>query len=213
MQQTGKKNIKKSYIVLTFFTMFWLLTFAYLFAENKLNKKTPNISWAYHQLFPQSWNFFSQPAIYNDKLIFILKNKNQSKLDSVDVLDILWSEKRTKFNYARANVWDHIMFRQIRYLRTELTNKTLVAYNETDNAKMANYYITANAINNKKLLDNFEVFGKEMLRNKQFKVDSSTQYQMLLVTDYTKPFNKKDTITKNDLAFKTDWKTFANATH
>lgn len=212
MQQTGEKNNKKSYLVLTFFIMFWLITFAYLFAKNKLNKKTPNVSWAYHQLFPQSWNFFSQPAIYNDKLIFILRNKNQSKLDSVDVLDMLWNDKRTEFNYARANVWDHIMFRQIRYLRIELTNKTLIAYNETDSIKMAEYYHTSNTDGNKKLLKNIEAFGKEMLQKKQFKIDSSTQYQMLLFTNYTKPFNQKDIIIKNDLAFKTDWKTFANAT-
>lgn len=202
MQINQNKQQTKSYVAIAIFLFFWLTALAYLFFENKITKKVPNFSWAYNQAFHQNWSFFSQPAIYNDELIFVIQ-KNTETIDSIDVLDELWKAKRSKFNYARENVWDHIMYRQMRKLRSKLQEKNLVSYSK-DSTK---FNSLLNNKTNADLLHNIEKFGKEIIEKKGIKTDEA-KFKILLFTNYTTPFLKHKNNYQNSLEFDTDWKYF-----
>ncbi|MCX6208020.1 MAG: hypothetical protein NTZ59_00615 [Bacteroidetes bacterium] len=204
MHSTKTKQTIKSYIAIAIFLVFWIVAFAYLFFEKKVTQKTPNFSWAYSQAFHQSWSFFSQPAIYNDKLIFVIKRNN--KTDSVDILDELWKAKRSKWNYARENVWDHIMYRQMRKLRSKLQEQKLISFSIKDSLK---YCQQLTDKDNVELLQNIEVFGKEILQQKGF-ATSGKQFKILLYTNYTKPFKNEKRMIGDVLEFETHWKYFNN---
>ncbi len=192
MNTTKKHNIK-SLAALAVFCCFWLFTFLYIVVQKSFEKKISRTTWAYKQAFPQSWNFFTQPAIYNDKLIVILQNENHPTLDSIDVLEILWNEKRSKFNYAKANVWDHIMFRTLRETRERLNNNTLKQFPENES--------------NKRLFNNLEMFGKEMLLTKNTDIKNSS-YKILLCTNYTTPFKNHQYYSDTIIELTSNWKQF-----
>lgn len=202
MHATKTTQTIKSYIAIAIFLVFWIVAFAYLFFEEKVTQKAPHFSWAYSQAFHQSWSFFSQPAIYNDKLIFVVKDNN--KTDSIDVLDELWKAKRSKWNYARENVWDHIMYRQMRKLRSKLAEQKLVSFNSRDSLKYCHQITDKNNI---ELLQNIEAFGKEIVEQKGIATNGK-QFKILLYTNYTKPFNNEKRIIGDVLEFETHWKYF-----
>jgi hypothetical protein len=197
------KETKKTYLAITIFLVFWLVALLYIVAGNKLNKKFSSISWGYNQVFHQSWQFFMQPAIYNDKLVVILKKNNQSNVDSIDVLNELWKQKRTPFNNATPTVWDEIMFRQIRFLRLALQDKKLISYNNNDSI----YNLLSSTKNNKMLLNNITIFSKQMLQNIGYTTTANTQLKIVLYTNYTPPFNKLNTTnTGCVVVFTSNWK-------
>lgn len=203
MQINQKKQTIKSYVAIAIFLVFWFVAFAYLIFEDKLTKVVPNFSWAYNQTFHQNWSFFSQPAIYNDKFVFLLK-KDDKIIDSIDVLNELWKTKRSKWNYSRENVWDHIMFRQMRKLRCKLQEKKIISFSTNDSLAYCEL-LTKN--NNAELLQNLEVFGKEMLAAKGIKTND-IQFKIILFTTYTKHFPSHKHPNGNVKEFETSWKYF-----
>lgn len=202
MQINQNKQKVKSYIAIAIFLFFWIISFAYLFFEDKTTKAIPNFSWIYSQAFHQSWNFFSQPAIYNDQLIFIIKKDNET-VDSIDVLDELWKAKRSKINYARENVWDHIMYRQVQKLRSKIQEKKIIAYNRDSTLFQSSFKDKVNI----DLLKNIESFGKEMLEKKGI-TTTRKKFKIMLYTNFTKPFRKYEEKVQKKLEFDTDWKYF-----
>lgn len=205
MQTNRKKQNIKSYIAIAIFLVFWMIAFADLFFEEKVAATVPNFSWAYHQAFHQTWSFFSQPAIYNDKLVFILR-KNDKVIDSIDVLDELWKTKRSKWNYAKENVWDHIMFRNLRDLRKAIQNKTFFKVVEIKKEFTEHEIIESkeNAI----LLNNLIVFGTTVLKEKGIEINNC-QYQIILITNYTKPFYNHQHYNDTTIQLTTDWQQFS----
>lgn len=200
---TNNQNInKKVYILVIIFLMFWSFTSLFILFP-KLTSKFSSINWVYSQTFPQSWSFFTQPAIYNDRLIVVTRDSNEKIIDSVDVLKTLWDNKRAKFNYSYENIWDHIMYRSIRDLREKINSAQITFYSEDDIFKQINYYELLLPQDNYFLLQNIENFSKKMLSKD--KLTKAEEFQLLLYTDYINPFDTINNLPKKQLAFKTGW--------
>jgi hypothetical protein len=180
------KCLSKSALALLLFIAFWLFTAVFILNKNLLKKKLASTTWVYSQTFAQTWNFFTQPAIYNDRVIVVLQNSKTQKVDSIDVLALLWQEKRTKFNYARANVWDHIILRTNNAIRERIKNKSFFS---VDSNKLNNgEFELIEDKESKRLLNNLKVFAKEQLIH--HKVDlQEASYKVCLYTHYISNFS------------------------
>lgn len=130
---TRQHSIKTYFIVITF-ALFWLTSFAFVFPTKYFRKKAPKLAWVFDQVCGQKWNFFTQPHLYNDRLIIIVKDTLSNKvIDSTDVLTMLWKDKKhhAPFNTFE-NVYDHIVFRQTSHLREAIYNAQIYAKQQGD---------------------------------------------------------------------------------
>lgn len=206
----------KTYLALGLFVAFWIITFAFVFPTKIFRKKVPKVAWCFDQVWGQKWNFFTQPHLYNDRLVFVVKKSaNTSITDSIDVLKLLWKDKQNNapFN-TKEDILDHIMLRQNAYLREAIENAKQVAkvdsnyYTKKDADKIVSSMVE-NSNNGRNILNNIEAFGKLMLQKHSKKISDSTSYKILFYTDYIKPYNNQTSIANHCVIdFESSYKYF-----
>lgn len=203
------KHSIKSYCIIAVFALFWLMSFAFVFPTKIFRNKVPKIAWVFDQVCGQKWNFFTQPHLYNDRLIFIVKDTVSNKIiDSTDVLTMLWKNKRqhAPFN-TYENVYDHIVFRQTSHLREALFNASEYARQQNNNRPDYINQLLKNDTLNNRIFHNLNAFGKMVLREKGVQLNSHHVYKMMFYTDYMPPFktSNHDSLV---LEFTSDYKPF-----
>ena len=214
----GKSNIHtiKAYLAISVFILFWIMTFAFVFPTKIFRKKTPKIAWCYDQVFGQKWNFFTQPHLYNDRIVFVLKNSITMKVtDSIDVLNELWKQKQNNapFN-TKEDIFDHLMFRQTARLREAIEDaQVFLKENNKDSSnehllKKISSLIEADKLNTNTIY-NIEAFGKIILKSKGINIDKNIQFKILFYTDYIYSFkHTKSEQKKCTLDFESSYKYF-----
>ena len=182
----------KTYAAISAFVLFWMMTFAYVLPINIFKQKTPKIAWCYNQIWGQKWSFFTNPHLWNERLFFVIKKSNTTQVcDSIDVLNELWKDKRINapFN-TKEDILNHIMYWQIDALKETIdTTQKMIKPNST-------------------AASNIENFGKLMLQKRGYKIDSNTQFKMMLYSDYIDEFGSNKKNKKCILEFETSYKPF-----
>ena len=214
----GKSNIHtiKAYLTISVFILFWMMTFAFVFPTKIFRKKTPKLAWNYDQVFGQKWNFFTQPYLYNDRIVFVLKNVTTMQVaDSIDVLNELWKQKQSNapFN-TKEDILDHIMLKQTARLRAGIEDaQVFIKESNKDSAnqpwlKQISSLIEADKVN-ANTIHNIEAFGKIILKSKGINIDKNIQYKILFYTDFISTFkHSKSKQKKCTLDFESSYKYF-----
>jgi hypothetical protein len=153
------------YFFVAGFILYWLSVFMLAmpdnYAKNSLKKAPPR----YNLLFGNSWNFFSPPFTYNNRLYYVLRDiAHSANADTIEVLENIIRQKQLKapFNQAE-NIIDHLLHHEaVRMITAVWNNRTRPSENEpgtTDSAYITKAVAAAagniNFINSKAALLNY----------------------------------------------------------
>lgn len=187
-----KKNLTIFFALFLFFS-FWIFTVFFILNKKLCQKKVSSTTWVYSQLFSQSWNFFTQPALYNDKLLITIYDSDTHQINTINLLEQLWQQKRKSVFNASANVWDHIILRTNNSIRERIKSGTF-----TENVLTKKNYNEVQLINNEeniRLYNNLKSFVDYELAILNLN-ENNCYYVFKLQTSFIKPFNQN--FTTND---------------
>jgi len=100
--------IKK--IVSVFFVFYWLVTVLYNLPSNPIKIKISNLLYDFELVFAQKWSFFAPPPQSNNKLYYSFFNEDKELIDSFEVLEIIFKEKKDKLPFnIKEEITDYVI--------------------------------------------------------------------------------------------------------
>jgi hypothetical protein len=108
-------------LIIVVFVLYWSSTIVVSIYHSVRHFNPPTNINKIEQIVYQKWGFFTPPAHYNFKLYFIIYDNNYNKIDSIEVLTPLFTEKQTKAPFNQhADLLLQILYADIQQIKNRV---------------------------------------------------------------------------------------------
>ena len=204
-----------SYLAILIFLLHWAVAFILAMPANYVKQTVANHASRYQTMF-SSWNFFTPPFIYHNRLYFIVRDSKISgnRQDTIEVLANISLQKqiRVPFN-QRENIIDHLVNNSVaglkRVVRSYKITTDSLATNKSDSLTIARSISNAEGNNNyKRYLATLTNYCKIVLQQKNIDIIGK-EVKIVIKEKEIRPFKQigdASYLQKEILVFETTYK-------
>jgi len=207
-----KKNVS------VFFVFYWLITLLYNLPSNPIKIKTANFIYDFGLFFSQNWSFFAPPPQSNNKLYYSFFDKDKKSIDSFEVLEIIFKEKKDKLPFnIKEEITDYVISGSVNQLFNVVIHTRNKLKFEDNNQKNIQEYDRIAIDDLRKNINNFNEFKtlvnfSKILAHNLYKENSNKiSYLKIIITEKPIPkfYNRyQETNNLENIVIETDYVKF-----